>query len=96
MIPIKAIKPRPIKFFGFLEKYNIYHKRQSRYFSCLPKNGEHIKITWLPKNGVMDNAYIGFEGIVQNMSNVTGEFELNSGTSILLCRGSIEYIKINQ
>ena len=95
MISIKAIKPRPIKNFGFLEKYNIYHKRQSRYFSSLPKNGENIKITWLPKNGKSDNAYIGFDGIVQNMNNATGEFEVNSGSSILLCNGSLEYIKIH-
>lgn len=49
-----------------------------------PKNGSHIKITWLPKNNAYpdDNIYIGFSGKVKD-SDKNG-FLLESSSSILV------------
>ena len=59
------------------------------------KNGDRIKITWLPKvwnpqgsriegyGALEDNAYIGFEGVVRNLSSEG--FEIIGDSGSLLC-----------
>jgi hypothetical protein len=55
------------------------------------KNGNRIKITWLPKvynsfdGSYEPNAYIGWEGVVENLS--PKGFDLVGDSGILLCYG---------
>ena len=95
MQPIKVRKPKTIKFFGFGAAYDRYSNRWYKWSEKLPNNGERIKITWLPKNNREVNAYIGFEGIVEDMDKIEGSFCINSGTSILICNSTnFDYIKL--
>lgn len=92
---IEVRKPRVIKCFGIADIYERYSQRQEKYFASLPKNGEKIRITWLTKNKGEENAYIGFEGTVEDFDNVDGSFNLNSGKSILIMQStSFDYIKL--
>ena len=92
---IKCRKPKPIKFFGIANLYERYTNRYYKWRSLLPNNGDKIKITWLPDNKGIKNAYIGFEGIVQNINKTEGTFELNSGSGVLVHTGlNFDYIKL--
>ena len=84
---IKCRKPRPIKFYGIANLYERYTNRFYKWRSLLPKNGDRIKITWLPDNRGVKNAYIGMDGVVENVDTINGNFDLNCGTSILICSG---------
>ncbi len=58
----------------------------------LPNEGDRIKITWFPNNNAAENAYIGWEGVVEEMNKHKGTFCLNSGNAILICHGNFNYI----
>lgn len=64
----------------------------NKWLQSFLKEGDKIKITWLPDNKGVANAYIGFEGIVEN--KYEGTFILNSGNSILVCFGDFDYINV--
>ena len=91
---IKIRKPKAIKFFGFAKQYNAYTNRLYKWMYSLPENGTKIKITWFPSNNGEKNAYIGWEGIVENLNRIEGTFSINSGTAILICKGDFNYIKL--
>jgi hypothetical protein len=91
---IKVRKPKTIKCFGIANLYERYTNRWYKWRSLLPSNGDKIKITWFPDNRGVTNAYIGMEGMVEDMNNTEGSFALNCGTSILICNGNFNYIKI--
>jgi hypothetical protein len=93
-IEIKCRKPKPIKFYGIANIYERYTNRYYKWRTLLPKNGDRIKITWFPDNRGIKNAYIGMEGVVENMNTIEGNFSLNCGTSILICHGDFDYIKL--
>ena len=94
MNEIKVRKPKPIKFFGIGKTYDRYTNRWYKWMQTLPNNGDRVKITWLPDNRGVTNAYIGWEGIVENVNKVEGNFALNSGSAILICHGDFNYIKL--
>lgn len=75
----------------FGRKY-FFGKMQKRRMILLPNNGDKIKITWVPDNSGVTNAYIGLEGVVETMNKVEGTFALNSGNAILVCSGDFNYI----
>lgn len=93
-IEIKVRKPRVIKCFGFADVYERCSKRQYKYRSDLPNDGDKIKITWFPDNRGVTNAYIGMQGIIESINKNEGSFALNCGTSILICSGNFNYIRI--
>lgn len=83
---IKVRKPRVINFFG-----ELYTNRWRKWEKSMPKNGDKIKITWLPScknvpNGT-PNPYVGMEGIVEEL-NIDGDFFLNCGTCQLVVSGA--------
>ena len=83
-------KPKTIKYFADI--YEKYTNRFSKWRSLLPKNGDKIQITWFPDNRGVTNAYIGMQGIVEDMNTKCGTFVLNCGTCILICHGDFKYI----
>jgi len=95
---IKVKKPKVIKFFGIATAYQRYTNRWWKWKLLMPKNGDKIKITWLPScrnvpNGT-PNPYIGMEGVVENMT-IDGDFYLNCETCGLVCTGEdFSYIKL--
>lgn len=92
---IKVRKPNPPKCFGIANIYERYTNAFYKWRSLLPNNGDEIRITWLPKNNGIVNAYIGMEGIVENIDKINGTFSLNCETSILICgMGNFNYTKI--
>ena len=94
MEEIKCRKPKPIKFYGLTNIYERYTNRFYKWRSLLPNNGDKIKITWLPDNRGVANSYIGMVGVIENMNNIDGEFTLKCETSMLICHGNFDYIKI--
>lgn len=100
MEEIKVRKPKFSKIFG--RSTNKWYK----WYYSLPKNGERIKLTWLPNpknHPTVNNCYIGAEGIVQDMNETPltdGSFTLKMDTAILIVnthegeRG-YNYIKLN-
>lgn len=90
---IKVRKPKSIKFYGIGKVYDKYTNRWYKWMQTLPNNGDKIKITWLPNNNGIINAYIGFVGIIENMNKIEGTFTINSGNSILICNHNFDYIK---
>jgi hypothetical protein len=91
---IKVRKPKPRKNFGISFLYQRHKTRFNEWQQTLLNNGDRIRITWFPDNNGVTNAYIGMEGIVENMNNIEGNFALNCGTSILICHGNFDYIRI--
>ncbi len=96
---IKVRKPRTIKFFGILTQYEHYARKQTAWMKSFPKNGDTIRITWLPscRNAPRrtPNPYIGMEGIVEELT-INGDFTLNCGTCYLVCAYTdFNYLKIN-
>ncbi len=59
-----------------------------------PKNGDKIKLTWLPYNNAIPNknCYIGSEGIVTDMSDYG--FTLDMGNGILIVGKQFRYKKL--
>lgn len=88
---VKCRKPMMPKFFCITGKFKTKFKT---WQSMLPNNGDKIKITWLPDNNGVANAYIGMEGVVEDINYNTGDFVLNCETSKLICRGDFSYIKL--
>lgn len=84
-------KPRVIKFFGIAASYERYSNKQQTWIKSLPKNGDKIKLTWLPSCRNVPkgtpNPYIGMEGIVENM-NIYGDFVLKCEGCSLICNSS--------
>ncbi len=85
----------------FTELVLRYNNRWYKWFYSLPKNGDKIKITWLPNpinHPSTPSCYIGSEGVVQDMDEsalTSGSFSLIMETSILIMsRGSFNYIRI--
>lgn len=87
-------KPKPIKFFGLGNSYDRYTNRWYKWMQLLPNEGDRIKITWFPDNRGVTNAYIGWEGVVENLNKTEGTFTLNSGNALLVCHGNFNYIKL--
>jgi len=80
---IKVKKPKVIKLFGIKNLYERYTNRWWKWRQSMPKNGDKIKITWLPScrnvpKGTQ-NPYIGMEGIVEGL-NIDGYLVLNFGS----------------
>lgn len=92
---IKVRKPRVISCFGIAGIYERYSNRQYKFTQTLPNNGDKIRITWFPKNRGVVNAYIGWEGVVEEMDKVDATFWINSGNAKLLCHGNFDYIKLD-
>ena len=95
---IKVRKPRDIRFFGIGYLYERYYRRQAKWANSFPKNGDKIRITWLPscRNAPAGtpNPYIGMEGIVEKLT-ITGDFHLNCGSCYLVCPyNDFNYIKL--
>ena len=95
-IEITVRKPKPIRFFGLDKAYDRYTNRWYKWMKLLPNNGDLIKITWMPNNRGVINAYIGWIGVVEDINKVDGTFVLNSGNAILICRGDFNYIKLRE
>ena len=94
---IKVRKPKYPK--GFFKTG--YTSKWYKWFYSLPKNGDKIKLTWLPNpinNPSVENCYIGSEGIVQDMDSTPltdGSFVLKMETAFLVSiNGTFNYIKI--
>ena len=87
-------KPKAFKFFGLEKIYDKYTNRYDKWKQLFPNNGDHIKITWFPDNSGVTNAYIGWEGVVENVNKVNGTFDINSGNAVLVCSGDFNYIKL--
>ncbi len=94
MTEIIVRKPKPIKYFGIGNAYDRYTNRWYKWRQLLPNNGDRIKITWLPDNRGITNAYIGLVGVVEDINKIEGVFILNSGNAKLLCKGNFNYIKL--
>lgn len=88
---MKVREPRKIINYN----YNKWDYQWNKWRCSLPKEGDKIKITWLPNKHDVANAYIGFEGIVENVDIVEGELTLkNSSDAILVLFGDFDYEKI--
>ncbi len=87
---IKVRKPKQ-GFWGILNRN--YRKRLELWRTTFPNDGDKIKITWFPDNRGEPNAYIGMQGVVENMNKIEGTFVLNCGNSKLICHGNFNYIK---
>ena len=65
---IEVRKPRVITCFGIADIYERYSRRQEKYFASLPKNGDKIRVTWLPS---IEATYF------QNLTTLNMENELS-------------------
>lgn len=61
-----------------------------------PKNGDYIKITWLPKNNGYLNCYIGMQGTVEDFDEKDGGFNLrcDSGALLIILDNKYKFEKI--
>jgi len=90
MQEIKIRKPK--RHFCVLFNKN-YTEKFNLWVNSFPKNGDSIRITWFPNNRGKPNAYIGFEGIVEDVC-IDG-FVINSGNSIIIVNSEdFDYIKV--
>lgn len=87
---ISVRRPKSPNFFN----RESYYYKWLKWQQSLPNEGDRIKITWLPDNCGVKNAYIGWEGVVESLNKKQGAFALNSGDAILICHGNFDYITL--
>jgi len=99
---IKVVKPKTPKNW-FSKLIESYTKKWYKWFYSLPKNGDKIRLTWLPNSKnhpSIENCYIGSEGIVMDMDEsplTDGSFTLKMESSYLILpfnKKGFEYEKL--
>ena len=84
-----------ILIFSYLFK-KLFFIKPNKVEKIFPKNGDHIKLTWLPNpinNPDVKSCYIGCSGIVEDMCE-NGEFVLNMKSGLLIVSREYDYIHI--